>query len=56
MAREKDRKLRRKRRRQVKVRKLKTRIAQAKDIKERQHLIRKLVKISDYPSLDIPRE
>jgi len=56
MGREKDRKLRRRRRRQVKVHKLKARIAQAKDLKERQLLVRKLLKISLYPPVDIHRE
>ena len=56
MGREKDRKLRRRRRRQTKVHKLKARIAQSKDLKERQRLVHKLLKISVYPPMDIPRE
>jgi hypothetical protein len=56
MGREKDRKLRRKRRRRAKVHKLKARIAQSKDLKERQRLIHKLLKISLYPPMDVPRE
>lgn len=56
MGREKDRKLRRRRRRRAKLHKLKARLAQTKDLKERQGLIQKIRKISVYPNLDIPRE
>jgi hypothetical protein len=56
MGREKDRKLRRKRRRRVKLHKLKVRLAQTKDPKERQKLIQKINKISFYPTQNIPRE
>lgn len=56
MGREKDRKLRRRKRRRAKIHKIKARLAQTKDPKERQRLIRKLVKISVYPSLEAPRE
>ena len=53
MGREKDRKLRRRRRRRKKLHKLKVRLAQTKDLKERQRLIQKIVKISVNPPLDI---
>jgi hypothetical protein len=56
MGREKDRKLRRRRRRRQKIHKLKTRLAQTKDPTVRRRLILKIVKISIYPPLDIPRE
>jgi hypothetical protein len=56
MGREKDRKLRRKRRRRVKLHKLKVRLAQTKDLKERQRLIQKILKTSVYPQPDIPKE
>ena len=56
MGREKDRKLRRKKRRRAKLRKLKARLAQTKDLKERQRLIQKIHKISVYPSVDLPRD
>jgi hypothetical protein len=56
MGREKDRKLRRRKRRRAKLHKLKVRLAQTKDLKERQRLIQKLQKISLYPTLDIPKE
>jgi hypothetical protein len=55
MGREKDRKLRRKRRRRVKLHKLKAKLAQTKDLKERQRLIQKIIKISVHPPMDIPR-
>lgn len=54
MGREKDRELRRRKRRRAKLRKLKARLAQTKDLKERQRLIEKVNKISVYPLEDIP--
>jgi hypothetical protein len=54
MGREKDRKLNRRRRRRTKLHKLKARLAQTKDLKERQRLIQKINKISFYPLMDIP--
>jgi hypothetical protein len=56
MGREKDRKLHRRRRRRKKLHKLKARLAQTKDLKERQRLIQKIIKISVYPPTDIPEE
>lgn len=56
MAREKDRKLRRKRQRRAKLHKLKARLAQTKGMKERDHLIEKIIKISVYPPEDIPKD
>lgn len=56
MGREKDRKLRRRKRRRAKLHKLKARLAQTKDPKERQWLIQNIRKIDIYPTLDIPRE
>ena len=56
MGREKDRKVRRRRRRRDKLHKLKTRLTQTKDLKERQRLIEKILKISVYPPEDIPRD
>ena len=56
MGREKDRKLRRRRRRRQKLHKLKARFSQSKDLKERQYLIQKIIKISVYPPMDIPRD
>jgi len=56
MGREKDRKLRRRRRRRTKFHSLKARLAQTKDLKERQRLIQKILKISVYPPLEITRE
>jgi hypothetical protein len=53
MAREKDRKLRRRRRRRAKLHKLKARLAQTKDLRERDRLIQKIIKISVYPPEDI---
>lgn len=52
MGREVDRKLRRKKRRREKLHKFKARLAQTKDLKERQALIEKINKISYYPYLD----
>jgi hypothetical protein len=56
MGREKDRKLRRRRGRRAKLHKLKTKLAQARDLKERERLIQKIYKISVYPPLNIPRD
>jgi hypothetical protein len=56
MGREKDRKLHRRQRRRAKLHKLKTRLAQSKDLKERQLLLQKIIKISVYPPLDIPND
>jgi len=56
MGREKDRKLNRRRRRRQKLHRLKVRLAQNKDPKERQRLIEKIHKISFNPPLDIPKE
>jgi hypothetical protein len=56
MGREKDRKLHRKKRRRAKIHKLKARLSQTKDLKERQRLIEKIQKISVYPMLDLPNE
>ena len=53
MGREKDRKLRRRKRRRIKLHKLKVRLAQTKDLKERQRLIQKIQKVSLYPNMDI---
>jgi hypothetical protein len=56
LGREKDRKRNRKRRRRRKLHKLKARLAQTKNPKERQRLIQKILRISIYPPMDIPRE
>jgi hypothetical protein len=56
MGREKDRKLRRKKRRRAKLRKYKHRLAQTRDLKERKRLIQKIWKISIYPPDDIPAD
>lgn len=56
MGREKDRKLRRRQRRQTKLRHLKSRLSQTKDLKERQYLINKIKKISIYKTPDIPEK
>lgn len=56
MGREKNRKLRRKQRRRAKLHKLKARLAQSKDLRERQRLIEKIIRISVYPPEDIPRD
>ena len=56
MGREKDRKLSRRKRRRAKLHKLKVRLVQTKDLKERQRLIEKIRKISFYPNLEIPKE
>lgn len=53
MAREKDRKLNRKRRRRAKLHKFKTKLERTKDLKERQRLIEKINKISIYPIADL---
>ena len=55
MGREKDRKLRRRKRRQAKLRVLKNKLGQTKDQKARQELIQKINKISFYPMKDGPR-
>jgi hypothetical protein len=52
MKRQKDKDLRRKRQRRRKVRFLRRRIAEAKDLRERERLIAKLCRIS--PSAPIP--
>lgn len=54
MGREKDRKLRRKRQRQAKLHKLKAKLAQTKDLKDRQRLIEKINKISVSPTVFNP--
>jgi hypothetical protein len=46
--REKDRKLRRRRRRVLKLRRLKAKLADAKDLKTRQHLIQKIRKLDPW--------
>ena len=56
MGREKDRKLHRRKRRRAKLHKLKAKLAQTKDLKDRQRLIEKIRKISVYPNLEIPRD
>ena len=53
MGREKDRKLRRRKQRRAKLHKLKVRLTQTKDQKERQHLIQKINKISVHKTSDI---
>lgn len=53
MGTEKDRKLRRKQRRRAKLRKLKTKLAETKDLKERQRITDKIKKISVYYPNDI---
>jgi hypothetical protein len=55
MGREKDRKLRRRKRRRTKLHKLKVRLDQTKGPKERQNIIQKINKISFYPMMDGPR-
>jgi hypothetical protein len=49
MGREKDRKLRRKRRRQTKLRKLKQQLNDADDLRDKQRIIEKINRISVYP-------
>jgi len=56
MGREKDRKLRRKKQRRAKLRKYKVRLAQTKDLKERERLTEKIRKISLYPMKDLSPE
>ena len=56
MGREKDRELRRRKQRRAKLHKLKAKLAQTKDLKDRQHLIEKIRKISVYPNLEITRD
>ncbi len=54
--REKDRKLRRRRRRQNKLRKLKTRLRNTKDLDKRAFLIEKIKKVSIYDPEDLPEQ
>lgn len=54
--REKDRKLRRRRRRQNKLRKLKTRLKNTKDLDKRAFLIEKIKKVSIYDPEDLPEQ
>ncbi|MCJ7700100.1 MAG: hypothetical protein MUO62_00820 [Anaerolineales bacterium] len=56
MGREKDRKLNRRRRRLTKLRKLKVRLAQTRDLKERQDLMRRISKTSMRPQVDNAKE
>jgi hypothetical protein len=56
MGREKDRKLHRRKRRRAKLHKLKAKLAQAKDLRERQRLIQKINKISIYSNLAVYKE
>ena len=56
MGREKDRKLRRRKRRRAKLHKLKAKYGQSKYLKEQQRLIQKIIKISVSPPMDIRRE
>ena len=56
MGREKVRKLNRRRRRVTKLHKLKTRLAQANTLKDKQKLIEKINKISYYPMKDHSKE
>ena len=55
MGREKDRELRRRKQRRAKLHKLKAKLAQTKDLKDRQRLIEKIRKISVYPHLEVPK-
>jgi len=52
MGREKDRKLRRKKRRRVQLHKYKRKLENTKDPKEREYLVKKINKISFYPIAD----
>ena len=54
MGREKDRQLRRKKRRRVQLHKYKGKLENTKDPKEREYLIQKINKISLYRKTDIP--
>jgi hypothetical protein len=54
MGTEKDRKRNRRRRRRQKLHKLKARLAETKDPKERQRLMDKIRRISVYPPTDLP--
>jgi hypothetical protein len=54
MGREKDRKLRRRQRRQWKIRKLKRMLAEARSVEERQLLEQKIRLISLDPRVDLP--
>ena len=53
MGTEKDRKRRRKQRRQAKLRKLKAKLSQTKDLEERQRITDKIMNISVYHPNDI---
>lgn len=54
MGREKDRELRRRQQRRRKLRKLKAKLAQSQDHRERQRLIEKILRISFFPPEDLP--
>lgn len=56
MGTEKARKLNRRRRRRRKLHKLKARLSESKDPKEREYLIEKIKKISVYPPTDLPKK
>lgn len=56
MGREKDRKLRRRRRRKNKLHKFKQRLKNATKLEERQFLVDKIRRISLNPKQDIPEE
>jgi len=56
MGREKDRKLRRRQRRRLKLRKFKKRLAEATNLEERQFLVEKIRRISINPKQDIPEK
>lgn len=54
--REKDKKLKRRRRRKKKLKALKTRLAESKNLEERERLIEKIKSVSIYPSkLKLPK-
>ncbi len=54
--REKDKELKRRRRRRTKVKKLKGQLVKSKNLEEREHLIKKIKRISIYPSKVIPTQ
>jgi hypothetical protein len=56
MGTEKDRKRNRRRRRRRKLHKLKARLEETKDPKDRQRLIDKIHRISVYPPSDLPKK
>ncbi|UCD98727.1 MAG: hypothetical protein JSV42_17550 [Chloroflexota bacterium] len=56
MRREKDRKLHRRRHRRAKIKKLKTKLAEARDLKERELLMEKILKISVHPNIDLAKK